>query len=173
MYVSNLKIKNFRNFGDPPFSMDMRPFTLVLGENNIGKTNLLAAMSLLFSQEISAIQRRSLELDDINDLAVMAFKKQVADQTVEVDKVNFPEVEIHTTLSDIQDDQHPVVAGHGVFQDGRRGKQLEGGRLDGSGDRFHHPFVLQRGGQLVPQLRPHVNLRLHQRKVPGANKLSL
>ena len=109
MYVSNLKIKNFRNFGDPPFSMDMRPFTLVLGENNIGKTNLLAAMSLLFSQEISAIQRRSLELDDINYLAVMAFKKQVADQTVEVDKVNFPEVEIHTTLSDIQDDQHPVV----------------------------------------------------------------
>jgi len=109
MYVSNLKIKNFRNFGDPPFSMDLQPFTLILGENNIGKTNLLAAMSLLFSQEISAIQRRSLELDDINYLAVMAFKKQVADQTVEVDKVAFPEVEIHATLSDIQDDQHPVV----------------------------------------------------------------
>ena len=109
MYVSNLKIKNFRNFGDPPFSMDLRPFTLVLGENNIGKTNLLAAISLLFSQEISAIQHRSLELDDINYVAVMAFKKQVADQAVDVDTVAFPEVEIHATLSDIQGDQHPVV----------------------------------------------------------------
>ena len=76
MYISNLRIKNFRNFIDPPFSMDLQPFTLVLGENNIGKTNLLSAISLLFSQEISAIQRRNLELDDINYLSVMAFKKR-------------------------------------------------------------------------------------------------
>jgi putative ATP-dependent endonuclease of OLD family len=109
MYISNLIIKNFRNFFDPPFSMDLQPFTLVLGENNIGKTNLLSAISLLFSQEISAIQRRNLELDDINYLSVMVFKKQVADQTVEVDKVVFPVVEIHATLSDIQDEQHPVI----------------------------------------------------------------
>jgi len=109
MYISNLRIKNFRNFFDPPFTMDLQPFTLVLGENNIGKTNLLTAISLLFSQEISTIQSRNLELDDINYLAVMAFKKQVADQTVEVDEIVFPEVEIHVTMSDIQDEQHPVI----------------------------------------------------------------
>ncbi len=109
MYVSNLRIKNFRNFGDPPFVMDLRPFTLILGENNIGKTNLLAAISLLFSQEISVIQHRNLEIDDINYLTVIAFKKQVADQSIDVDKVVFPEVEIHATLSKIQDDQHAVV----------------------------------------------------------------
>lgn len=109
MYVSNLRIKNFRNFGDPPFKMDLRPFTLVLGENNIGKTNFLAAISLLFSQEISAIQRRNLEIDDINYLTVVSFKKQVADQAVDADNVVFPEVEIQATLSDIQDEQHPVV----------------------------------------------------------------
>jgi len=89
--------------------MDLRPFTLILGENNIGKTNLLAAISLLFSQEISVIERRNLEIDDINYLTVIAFKKQVADHSIEADKVVFPEVEIHATLSDIQDEQHPVV----------------------------------------------------------------
>ena len=109
MYVRKLRIKNFRNFCDPPFTMDLRPFTLILGENNIGKTNLLAAISLLFSQEISVIQRRNLEIDDINYLSVIAFKKQVADQAIEADKVVFPEVEIHAALSDIQDDQHSVV----------------------------------------------------------------
>ncbi len=109
MYISNLRIKNFRNFGDPPFAMKLRPFTLVLGENNIGKTNLLAAISLLFSQEISVIQQRTLQIDDINFMAVMDFKKQVADQAVEVDKVVFPEIEIHATLSDIKDEQHSVV----------------------------------------------------------------
>lgn len=109
MYISNLEIKNFRNFGDPPFTMKLKPFTLILGENNIGKTNLLAAISLIFSQEISAIQRRNLQIDDINFMAVMDFKKQVSDEAIEVDNVVFPEVEIHATLSDIQDEQHSVV----------------------------------------------------------------
>ena len=109
MYISNIMIKNFRNFGDPPFMMDLQPFTLILGENNIGKTNLLAALSLLFSQEISIIPRRNLEIDDINYLTVSTFKKQVADDTIEVDKIIFPEVEIHTTLRDFNDEQHPVV----------------------------------------------------------------
>ena len=109
MYVSSVSIKNFRNFSDPPFTMVLRPFTLVIGENNIGKTNLLAALSLLFSQEISVIQRRSLEIDDINYLAVRTFKKQVAEECIKADDVLFPEVEIHATLSDIQDDQHSVV----------------------------------------------------------------
>ncbi|MEP6934376.1 MAG: AAA family ATPase, partial [Nitrospirota bacterium] len=109
MYVKNLRIKNTRNFCDPPFTMDLRPFTLIFGENNIGKTNLLAAISLLFSQEISVIELRNLEMDDINYLTVIAFKKQVADRSIEADKVVFPEVEIHATLSDIQDEQHPVV----------------------------------------------------------------
>ncbi len=109
MYVSSLKIKNFRNFCDPPFTMDLRPFTLVIGENNIGKTNLLTALSLLFSQEISAIQRRSLEIDDVNYFTVSTFKKQVADLAIDADAVVFPEVVINATLSDIQDTQHSVV----------------------------------------------------------------
>lgn len=109
MHISNLRIKNFRNFGDPPFTMELRPFTLVLGENNIGKTNLLAAISLLFSQEISGIQRRNLQIDDINFMAVMDFKKQIADQAVEADNVVFPSVEIQATLCDIRDEQHSVV----------------------------------------------------------------
>ncbi len=32
MYISKLKIQNYRNFGDPPFEVDLKPFTVVLGE---------------------------------------------------------------------------------------------------------------------------------------------
>ena len=35
MYISRLAIKNFRNFGDPAFVIGLRPFTLLLGENNV------------------------------------------------------------------------------------------------------------------------------------------
>lgn len=89
--------------------MDLLPFILILGENNIRKMNLPAPISLLFSQEISVIQRRNLEIDDVKFQTVVAFKKQVADQSVEPNKVEFQEVEIHATLSDIQDDQHSIV----------------------------------------------------------------
>lgn len=109
MYISKLRITNFRNFGDPPFEIELRPFTLVLGENNIGKTNLLAAVSLIFSQELSVIQRRNLEVDDINYQSVANLKKRVADLTVEAGQVVFPEVEIQATLRDIRDEQHSVV----------------------------------------------------------------
>lgn len=109
MYVSKITIKNYRNFGDPPFTMELRPFTLLLGENNVGKTNLLTALSILFSQELSAAQRRNLEIDDIHYRTVIAFKRQVADESVEPNNVVFPEVGITATLSDPKDDQHAVV----------------------------------------------------------------
>ncbi len=109
MYISKLRIKNFRNFGAEPFEMKLKPFTLVLGENNIGKTNLLSALSLLFSQEISVVQRRSLENDDINYDTVAAFKRQVADEATNVEDVVFPEVVIDVTVGDITEDQHPVI----------------------------------------------------------------
>jgi predicted ATP-dependent endonuclease of OLD family len=72
MYVKRISIKNYRNFGDPPFVLDLKPFTLLLGENNVGKTNLLNAIALLFSQEIGITQRRLLEVDDLNYGAVVA-----------------------------------------------------------------------------------------------------
>lgn len=109
MYISKLSIKNFRNFGDPPSEIALKPFTLILGENNGGKTNLLAAVSLVFSQEISVAQRRSLSFDDINYDAVAAFKRQVADGDVATQDVTFPEVVIDVRLRDMTDDQHPVI----------------------------------------------------------------
>lgn len=109
MYISKLEIKNFRNFSDPPFVIALKPFTLLLGENNVGKTNLLVAVSLLFGQELSSAQRRLLDVDDINYGAVTRFKRQVADETVELDAIGFPEVLISATLTDITDDQHPVI----------------------------------------------------------------
>ena len=109
MYISKLTIKNFRNFGDPPFEINLKPFTLVLGENNIGKTNLLTAVALLFSQELSVAQRRVLEIDDINYVAVAAFKQQVADLDCDAEDIAFPEVIIDAVLTGMTDEQHDVI----------------------------------------------------------------
>ena len=109
MHIRQLSVKNFRNFGDQPFVIELKPFTLILGENNVGKTNLLTAISLLFGQDISVQRRRILELDDINYFAVQRFKEQVTDSDIDWNAVEFPEVVIEATLVEMDDDQHSVV----------------------------------------------------------------
>ena len=110
MYIQRLTIQNYRNFSDSPFAIQLRPFTLLLGENNIGKANLLNAIALLFSQEIAVFQRRNLQLDDLNYTTVTAFKKKVADPTVGVKTIHFPEV-IRAELDESQLDKfHGTVS---------------------------------------------------------------
>ena len=109
MYIKQLTIKNYRNFGSPAFSLELRPFTLILGENNVGKTNLLNAIGLLFGQDISATKRRVLEYDDINYAAGCAFRRQVANPTVKPEDVVFPEVVIEAILTGMDKDQEAVV----------------------------------------------------------------
>jgi putative ATP-dependent endonuclease of OLD family len=109
MYISKLAIKNFRNFSDPPFAIELKPFTVILGENNVGKTNLLCAVSLLFGQDISVVQRRTLDIDDINYEAVAKWKADVLDSGIAAADVVLPEVVIEATLTDFNDSQHPVI----------------------------------------------------------------
>ena len=91
MYIKRLTIKNYRNFGDPAFSIDLKPFTLILGENNIGKTNLLNALGLIFSQDVTMFRKRMLELDDINYATLKAFKSKVIDPAISPNGIEFPE----------------------------------------------------------------------------------
>jgi len=109
MHIKQLSIKNFRNFGNQPFEIELKPFTLILGENNVGKTNLITAISLLFGQDISVQRRRILELDDINYFSVQKFKEQVADSDFDWSAVDFPEVVVEATLVEMDEDQHSVV----------------------------------------------------------------
>jgi predicted ATP-dependent endonuclease of OLD family len=84
--------------------MELKPFTLIIGENNSGKTNLLTALSLIFSQDITAFRNRVLEQDDINYKSIQAFKAKV----VSGGDVVFPAVKIEATLADMTEEQEAV-----------------------------------------------------------------
>ena len=116
MFINLLRVKNFRNFGDPPFEIELRPFTLILGENNIGKTNLVNALGLIFNQEITVFRKRMLEVDDINYDAIKKFKDEVCDLTLQPDKVDFPEVRIDVFATDLTQDQQAIVGSWAVDQ---------------------------------------------------------
>jgi predicted ATP-dependent endonuclease of OLD family len=109
MYIKQLKIRNYRNFGDQLFEMELKPFTVILGENNVGKTNLLNALGLIFSQEIMIFRKRVLEIDDLNYATVESFKEQAKNFDIPPDEIEFPVVSVEVILADMDDDQQAVI----------------------------------------------------------------
>lgn len=109
MFIKTLSIQNYRNFGEPAFVLFLKRFTLILGENNVGKTNLLNALCLLFGGDLSVAQSRILELDDFNYESVTRLRKQVADPAVQPDAITFPEIVIDAWLAGMNEDQEAVV----------------------------------------------------------------
>lgn len=59
MRIDQVHIKGFRNFSDE--TIIFRPKTLIIGANDVGKTNLIYALRLLFDKSIS---EQDLELTD-------------------------------------------------------------------------------------------------------------
>lgn len=110
MRVSKVVIKNYRNFKS--FDIDLKEFTLVIGENNIGKTNFLTALGLIFSQDISFYKKRTLEIDDINFEAINDFKADVLNPAIPLSEIRLVNVKIEVYLTDFigNSKQEAVVA---------------------------------------------------------------
>jgi len=62
MYISRLVIRNFRNFKDLDIALDPQ-VTCIIGENNVGKTNLLHAIRLAVDANLSSSYRALTEQD--------------------------------------------------------------------------------------------------------------
>lgn len=106
MIIEEMVIENYRNF--KKFKIKLKRFNVIIGENNIGKTNLLNALGLIFSPDITFLQKRNLEIDDIHYSAVKAFKDSVKNAKTFGD-IEFPKVKIEVILSGFNDDQEAIV----------------------------------------------------------------
>ncbi len=112
MNISKLSISNYRNF-EGIFNIDLKPFTVILGENNIGKSNLIDSIALVLSQDISMFKRRMLDIEDINYNVKENFKKKVVsimDKDLEEEDLDFfPSVDVSIVLDDMNDKQLGIV----------------------------------------------------------------
>ena len=107
MFVSKLEIENYRNFKE--FSIDLKPLTQIIGENNIGKSNLLDSLGLIFSQEVSFFKRRTLEISDFNYETITTFKKAILDDSIPANEIVYPTIKIKATLTDFDEKQEAVI----------------------------------------------------------------
>jgi putative ATP-dependent endonuclease of the OLD family len=69
-YVSRIEITNFRNFHQ--FTLDMQPTSVVVGENRVGKSNLLHALRIVLDPSL-ADSERQLRQEDFSDELDQAF----------------------------------------------------------------------------------------------------
>ena len=107
MYVSQLEILNYRNFKN--FTVQLKPVTQIIGENNIGKSNLLDSLGLIFSQEVSFFKRRMLDISDFNYDTILELKKAILDTSIEPNNISYPKIVIKATLKDWDLKQEAVI----------------------------------------------------------------
>ncbi len=67
LFISRVKIKNYRNFRDVDVQLGHKQ--IIIGENNVGKTNFLKALQLILDPALSD-EDRMLEESDFNDTLV-------------------------------------------------------------------------------------------------------
>ncbi|EIW2104772.1 AAA family ATPase, partial [Enterococcus faecalis] len=60
-YLSKVRIKNFRNFKD--VAVELEKQQIVIGENNVGKTNFIRAIQLILDPSLSEEERYLNETD--------------------------------------------------------------------------------------------------------------
>lgn len=110
MYISRVQVKNFRNL--KAVDTALYPQTIVIGENNSGKTNLLRALTLPLSVSEIGLFNKMLGWDDINNESkneyieyVNSIKAKILTDTVDVNEFEkyVPKVEVIITFQP-QDD---------------------------------------------------------------------
>jgi predicted ATP-dependent endonuclease of OLD family len=104
VYISKVEVINYRNYRQ--FTIALKQFVTVIGENNIGKSNLLEAMALVLSHDISVYRKRKLDVDDFNFQTIDEFKRRVIDGEKDI---VFPEVRVNLYFSDLDEEQEAVM----------------------------------------------------------------
>lgn len=108
MYISNLSIKNYRSFEN--FDVKLKPFTQIIGENNIGKSNMLDSLGLIFSQEISFFKKRMLEVSDFHYPTILKLKREILNFDTPANKISYPEITIEAIMTDFTVEQEVIVS---------------------------------------------------------------
>jgi putative ATP-dependent endonuclease of OLD family len=65
MKIKNMIIKNFKTFDSEGINLTMKDLTTLVGENNVGKSNVLEALDIFFNYSKTKINKSSFHHDDV------------------------------------------------------------------------------------------------------------
>lgn len=74
MKIDKIKIQNFKTFGNEPISFSFNNLTALIGENSVGKSNILEALDLFFNFSKTKISLKSFHHDQYSKPIVIELK---------------------------------------------------------------------------------------------------
>ncbi len=102
MYIRKVTINNYRSFRT--FEAKLQQLTVVIGENDTGKTNFFTALSLPLSGNLIDFNQKRLSVSDINKDSVIDFLTSVVnDDTEENQLKKIPKVSVTVEFADPKD----------------------------------------------------------------------
>ncbi|WP_226916075.1 AAA family ATPase [Pseudoalteromonas undina] len=102
MYIKKVTINNYRNFRS--FVAQLQQLTVVIGENDTGKTNFFTALSLPLSGNQIDFNHKRLSVSDINKDAVIDFLTSVVNEEAEENQLQkTPKVSVTVEFADPKD----------------------------------------------------------------------
>ncbi|MEF2482194.1 AAA family ATPase [Vibrio mimicus] len=117
MYIRKVTINNYRSFRF--FEAQLQQLTVVIGENDTGKTNFFTALSLPLSGNQIDFNQKRLSVSDINKDAVIDFLKSiVSDDTKENQLKKIPKVSVTVEFADPKDAYETALLAKWIVADG-------------------------------------------------------
>ncbi|EMV2052577.1 AAA family ATPase [Vibrio parahaemolyticus] len=117
MYIKKVTIKNYRSFRF--FEAQLQQLTVVIGENDTGKTNFFTALSLPLSGNQIDFNQKRLSVSDINKDAVIDFLKSVVDDDTEENQLTkIPKVSVTVEFADPKDAYETALLAKWIVSDG-------------------------------------------------------
>ncbi|WP_407559026.1 ATP-dependent nuclease [Vibrio parahaemolyticus] len=117
MYIRKVTINNYRSFRT--FEAKLQQLTVVIGENDTGKTNFFTALSLPLSGNLIDFNQKRLSVSDINKDSVIDFLTSVVnDDTEENQLKKIPKVSVTVEFADPKDAYETALLAKWIVADG-------------------------------------------------------
>ncbi|WP_318578272.1 ATP-dependent nuclease [Providencia stuartii] len=117
MYIKKVTINNYRNFQS--FEALLQKLTIVIGENDTGKTNFFSALSLPLSGNQIDFNQKRLNISDINKDSILEFFASIMDEESEDEQLSkIPKVSVTIEFIDPQNSYETALLAKWIVADG-------------------------------------------------------
>lgn len=116
MYIENIKIENYRSFTE--FSAKLNKLSVVIGENDAGKSNFFSALSLPLSGNQIDFNQKRLNVSDFNiDKIKVFFNSIISNESIDIQKTKIPKIFITIDFSAPENDYENQIIGKWIHDD--------------------------------------------------------
>jgi len=116
MYIKNVEIRNYRSF--TTFKAELNKLSIVIGENDAGKSNFFSALALPLSGNKIDFNQKRLNVSDFNiDIINSFFISIIDNESEDIQKNKIPKIFITIDFSAPENEYENQIIGKWIYND--------------------------------------------------------